>query len=104
MSGFIKVAALDDIPVGKMKPFEIGFDRIVICRTEAGVFALTDECSHDGAPISDGRIDRQQNIVCPRHGARFNCQSGEVVAPPAVTGIDTFQVKIENDEIYVLLD
>lgn len=104
MGEFKKVASVDDIPMGKMKAFEVGFDRIVICRTEDGIFALEDECSHDSAPISTGRLDRQGNLVCPRHGARFNCKTGDVTAPPAVVGIETYETKIENNEIYVFLE
>lgn len=104
MSGYQKVAKVEEIPLGKMKSVEIGFDRFIICHTEEGFFALVDECSHDGAPISDGRVDREGNVVCPRHGARFECKSGEVKAPPAVTAIDTFPVKVEDGDIYINID
>lgn len=103
MDGFKKVAKLDDIPENGMKSFEIDFEKIIICRTEDGVYALTDECSHDSAPISLGHIENCQ-VVCPRHGARFDIKSGDVKAPPAVVGIDTYEVKIDGDDIYVKLD
>lgn len=103
MDGFKKVAHVDDIPLGKMKPLSLTYDRIVICHTDDGFYALADECSHDSAPISDGRIDRNGNIVCPRHGAKFCCKTGDVVAPPAVVGIDNYELKIDNNEIFIKL-
>lgn len=103
MAEFKHVADTDDVPEGCLRSFSIGYDRVVICHTPEGFFALADECSHDGAPISAGHIDGNQ-IVCPRHGAAFNVQSGAVHAPPAVVGIDTYQIKIESNKIYVLLD
>lgn len=104
MAGFVKVAHIDEIPLRRMKSFDINFGNIVVCHTEDGFFALSDKCSHDSAPISTGRIDRKGQIVCPRHGARFDCKTGNVTHPPAVVGIDTFELKIENDEIYVSID
>ena len=104
MGQYKKAAHIDEIPPGKMKSVELEFNQIVICHTEDGFFALSNECSHDSAPISNGRISREGQIVCPRHGARFDCKSGEVKAPPAVVGIDTYEIKIENDEIFILVD
>lgn len=103
MSGFVKIAAVDEIPLNGMKSFEIDEEEILICRTEEGVFALADECSHDAAPISRGEICEGQ-LVCPRHGAKFDIKTGEVKGPPAVVGIDTYEVKIENNEIYVMIE
>ena len=104
MAGFKKVAHIDEIPLRRMKSFEIDFVNIVVCHTEDGFFAIADECSHDSAPISAGRINRKGQIVCPRHGAQFECKTGDVTHPPAVVGIDTYEVKIEDDEIYVSID
>ncbi len=104
MGQFQKVASINDIPLGKMKSFTVGYDKIVICHTENGFYAVEDNCSHDSAPISDGYIDAQGNIVCARHGAKFDCRSGDVKAPPAVVGLETFELKIENNEIYINID
>ena len=104
MSQFKRAAHTDEIPIGKMKAVKVGYDNIVICHTEEGFFAVSDECSHDSAPISSGTMNRQGHIICPRHGARFDCRTGEVKAPPAVVGIDCFELKIENNEIFVLID
>lgn len=103
MSEFKKACRADEIEVGKMKPVEIDGERIVIARTESGYFAVIDECTHDSAPISDGRV-RGEEIMCKRHGARFALATGDVTAPPAVAPLDVFEVKEENGEILVRLD
>jgi 3-phenylpropionate/trans-cinnamate dioxygenase ferredoxin subunit len=100
---FVKVAKTGDIPVGEMKAFEIGYNRFVVAHTEEGYFAVLNECTHDSAPISDGRI-RGNEIMCTRHGARFDLRTGAVTAPPAVAPIDTFEVKVQGDDIMVLLE
>jgi len=40
-------------------------------------------------------------IVCPRHGARFCIRTGEVLAPPAFEPIAIFPVRVNNGEIEV---
>lgn len=103
MAEFVRAAKTEDIPVGTMKGFEINFERILICHTKDGFYAVANECSHDSAPISAGELENNM-VICPRHGAKFDVTSGEVKAPPAVVGIDTFEIKIENDEIFVRLE
>ncbi len=103
MAEYVKVATENEIPAGSMKSFRVKNRRIVIYHAEDGYLALADECSHDYAPISSGHISNGE-IVCPRHGARFDLRTGEAKAPPAVVGIDTFQVKVEDGNIMVRMD
>lgn len=103
MAEFVKIASVDDIPVGTMKSFQRKNQRYIICRTEDNFYALADECSHDYVPLSLGHIEGKE-VVCARHGARFLLETGDATAPPAVAGIDTYEIKIENNEIFVMLD
>jgi nitrite reductase/ring-hydroxylating ferredoxin subunit len=103
MGEFIKIATTKDVPQGTMKPFEYRRHRLVLCNTQSGIYAVADECSHDSAPISEGEL-RGEEIVCPRHGARFNVKDGSVKAPPALVPIDTYEVKVEGEDVYVWLD
>jgi 3-phenylpropionate/trans-cinnamate dioxygenase ferredoxin subunit len=42
-----------------------------------------------------------EEIVCPRHGARFNIKPGKVTAPPAYEDIATFPVRKHEGRIQV---
>ena len=103
MAGYTNIAKTADIPLGEMRSFDIGLDSIVICHTEGGYFAVADECSHDSAPIRDGKLDGEE-IVCCRHGGRFSVIDGSVTGPPALVGIDRYELKIEGDDILVKMD
>ncbi len=103
MADFVKLTNISDVEQGKMKSFEIEYEKILLCNIDGEFFAVSNECSHDSAPISDGHLDGDQ-IVCPRHGARFCLKNGEVKAPPAVAPISTYELKIVNDEILIKLD
>ena len=103
MSEFKKVATTVEIPDGEMRAFQIGHDRIIICQIKGEFHALIDECTHDSAPISTGHIQNNE-LVCPRHGARFEIKSGAVKAPPALVPLDTYEIKIDGNDIYVKLE
>ena len=103
MSVFRRVARTTDIPLGEMRDFEVGPTKIVIAHTDDGFFAIADVCTHDSAPISDGEIDGEE-VVCMRHGARFDLKTGEVTGPPAVVPIDTFELEVDGDNILVRLN
>jgi nitrite reductase/ring-hydroxylating ferredoxin subunit len=100
---FHRVASVHDIPSGKVMAFEIDRRKIVICNTGEGFYALADECSHESIPFGHARLYKHE-LICPRHGARFDCRSGAVLAPPAIVPIETYQLKVDGDDIFVLLE
>jgi len=103
MSEFKRVAALNDIPPGTMKAFEVLHTRVLVCNINGSIYAIANECTHDSAPMSDGHLDGDQ-VVCPRHGARFDVKDGAAKAPPAVAPVDTYEVKIDGNDIFVLVE
>ena len=102
MASFVKVASKSDIPVGEMRSFIVEHGPIVICNVNNEFFALADECSHDSAPISDGSLNGG-SIVCPRHGATFDLQTGNATGPPAVVGIDKYELRIKDEDILIMI-
>lgn len=103
MGEFKRAARVDEIPVGTVKGFEIGFDKIVICNTGDGFYAVPDECTHESLPLNKARL-KGNVIICPHHGARFDVTDGSVTHPPAIVPLETYELKIEDGEIFVKLD
>ena len=66
-------------------------------------YAIEDLCTHDGSEISSGCVYGHV-IECPRHGARFDIRTGEVLEPPAYEPVRTFPVRIEDGIIQVCDD
>jgi 3-phenylpropionate/trans-cinnamate dioxygenase ferredoxin subunit len=99
-----KVGRKEDFPEGKATAIEVDGHAIVVCHVEGGKFyAVEDRCSHDDEELSSGDLEGC-DIVCPRHGARFDVRDGTVTAPPAIYPIDTYEVKVRHGEVYVQLD
>ena len=98
--GFVTVARVGDVPEGGVKVVRLE-DQPVALFLVAGVhYALDDVCTHDGGPLAEGVLDGHV-IECPRHGARFDVRTGEVLALPATAPVTAYAVKVEDDEIKV---
>lgn len=94
------VANVNEIPVGQFKPVTVNGKRLLICHTEQGFYAVDDTCTHDDGPLTDGWLDGNA-IECPRHGARFDVTTGQVLCLPAAVPIRSYPVQIVGDQINV---
>jgi 3-phenylpropionate/trans-cinnamate dioxygenase ferredoxin subunit len=97
---FVAVAKLDEVPAGTKKVVTVGKDEIILCNTLDRIFAVKNLCSHAYEKIDCGRM-KNGWIACPVHGARFDLETGDPINPPAVMKIETYEVRIEGDEISV---
>jgi nitrite reductase/ring-hydroxylating ferredoxin subunit len=103
MAEFIKIAKTSDIPPGGVMPFEAEGELIAICHVNGRFYAIKDVCTHMEYPLSNGLLD-DEIITCAWHGAKFNVRTGEVLSIPAYESVETYQVKVEGDDIYVLIE
>ncbi len=100
---YVRVCALSDMKEGEVRTVEINDRPIVLVRYEGVIYALDDLCTHDGGSLGDGGAIGGE-IVCPRHGARFDIKTGAATRMPAVYGIQTYDVKIEGNDVFVGLE
>lgn len=75
---------------------------IAIFRLGERCYATSDVCTHELAFLSEGWQDGDV-VECPLHQARFRITDGKCLGGPAETDLDTFEVKVEGDEVFVLL-
>lgn len=95
-----RVARLSEIPPASASRVEVNGSEILLCNVGGNIFAIEDVCTHDGAPLDQGTLEGRC-IVCPRHGATFDVETGEALTLPAVMPVMTFGVRIDGDDIYV---
>ena len=68
----------------------------------ASFYAIEDQCTHDGGPLGEGKLDGATGqIVCPRHGARFDLRTGAALTLPAIEPVPVYEVRIEGGDILV---
>ena len=103
MGEFVKVAKTSDIPAGTAKSFIVENEVVAIFNLNNNFYALKDQCSHMDLPLSDGILE-DGVIICAYHGAEFDIKTGDVLCPPAYEPVESFEVKVEDDQIYVSID
>ena len=74
--------------------------QILLVNAEGQYYAIQDLCTHDDAPLGQGRVVGCE-IECARHGAKFDVTDGSATALPAFRPIATFPVRIKDGVIEV---
>jgi 3-phenylpropionate/trans-cinnamate dioxygenase ferredoxin subunit len=97
---FIAVARADEFHPGQRMLFEIGQRSVAVFQVGDHFFAIADVCSHDNGPVAEGDVAGEE-IVCPRHGARFSLVTGKALSLPAVEDIPAYPVRVVDGEIQV---
>lgn len=97
---FVKAAEASEIPDGRLKLVDVHGERVAIANVGGSFFAFTDECTHDGGPLSEGDLEGEI-VTCPWHFSRFNVRTGEIVDSPAEEAVQVYAVRVQADEIYV---
>jgi len=90
---FLEIASVAELPEGERMFIEAAGKSIVIFNLAGKLFAIGDVCSHDNGPVGDGEIEEQE-IICPRHGARFDIRTGKATSLPAVVDIPSYPVRV----------
>ena len=91
-----------DVGAGEAMVVEVGGKRLALCNTGEGLYAIDDQCTHDGGPLDQGKLDGRE-IECPRHGARFDVTTGRALSLPAVRPVKTYPVRVHAGVVEVEL-
>lgn len=100
MSGWVRVSRGGELAPGQWRVVDVDGARIVVFNLDGEYHAIEDVCTHDGGQLTGGQVEDDQ-IECPRHGARFCIRTGDALTAPAYEPVATFPVRVENGEIQV---
>ncbi len=100
MSDWVDVIAEQALADGEHVVVDVDGVDIAVFKIDGVCYAIEDMCSHDGAEIASGVLDGDE-IICPRHGARFCVKTGAVKSAPAYENISCFPVRIDNGRLQV---
>ncbi|MGH8693525.1 MAG: non-heme iron oxygenase ferredoxin subunit [Burkholderiales bacterium] len=100
MSDWVTVAKVGELAPGEFRKIDVDGANIAVFNLSGGYYAIEDVCTHDGGQLTGGVVEGDQ-VVCPRHGARFCIKTGAALTAPAYEPTATFPVRIENGEIQV---
>jgi 3-phenylpropionate/trans-cinnamate dioxygenase ferredoxin component len=100
MSAWTPVCPLEQLPPGEHRVVDLEGTPAAVFNLGGELYAIEDVCTHDGGVLTGGPIEGDE-IVCPRHGARFCIRTGEALSPPAYEPAAKFPVRVENGIIEV---
>ena len=97
----IDVCKLSELPQGEMRLIEADGRKIGVFHCGDGELrAIEDRCSHDDGPLAEGGFDSAScTVECPRHGSLFDLKTGKPRTLPAYRPVETFEVRVEGDDI-----
>jgi nitrite reductase/ring-hydroxylating ferredoxin subunit len=102
MSEWHDIGAVDAVPDGEARAFEVAGERLCVVRHGECFFALADLCTHGHAFLSEGYCDVDEGVIeCPLHGGLFDLRTGEPKGAPAEKDAPVYQVKVSDGHLFV---
>jgi 3-phenylpropionate/trans-cinnamate dioxygenase ferredoxin component len=100
MSRFVEVAKKSEIPENGAIAVEAEGKRLALVNLSGEIYAIDDDCPHEGGPLSEGQISGEE-IECPWHTSHFNIKTGRVTMDPATEDVATYRVRLVGDAVEV---
>ena len=101
MSEWFKVGKPDDFPESQCVYLdETPLGEVVIIQQNGNFHALRGICSHEYFEFDDVPVQEGQ-LTCPLHFSAFDITTGEALNPPAEDPLEVFDIKIQDNYIWI---
>ena len=97
---WVNVCMTTDIAAAAWTVIDLDGTDVAIFNLDGEFHAIEDVCTHDHACLTGQPIEGCE-IICPRHGARFNIKTGEALTAPAYEPVHTFPVRVVEGLIQI---
>lgn len=79
--------------------------KILIAKIQDKIYATDGICTHEYADLSTGFLNEQEKTVtCPLHLSVFKLDDGVPQNPPAELPLKTYEIKVEDNGVYIMID
>lgn len=102
MKMYLRLCALEDIPSGEMKQFDLKEEEILVVNLKGQIYCLEGRCSHAGAPLAEGSLD-DEVLTCPWHYSQFKVTDGSVLRGPANAVLRVYRTEVKEGQLFVEL-
>lgn len=96
----MKALPLSQLPEGSMTALDVEGRHLLLANVAGEVHAVSGYCTHEETDLGIGFMI-EDRVVCPLHLSQFDLGSGAVQNPPATIPLTRFNVKIEDESIFV---
>jgi nitrite reductase/ring-hydroxylating ferredoxin subunit len=97
-----RLCSTDDVASGSALLVEIDDLELAVYNVDGQFYVTDDRCTHGPGSLSEGYLDGCV-IECDFHNGAFDIRTGEVVAPPCMVPLKTYEVVIENSDVMAML-
>ena len=98
---WVRVGPTSSIPPGDYATAEVDGAFVAVFNVDGEFLAVEDLCTHDGGGLAGGQLDGDQ-VICPRHGARFCLRTGRALSPPAYEPVRRYETRVVDGQLEVL--
>jgi toluene monooxygenase system ferredoxin subunit len=77
---FVEALPEAELWIGELRQLRVRGGRVLVLRTDAGIFAYEDRCPHLGLPLSAGTLDGH-TLTCAAHHFQFDASTGAGINP-----------------------
>ena len=91
----IRVASLEEMQAGQPLLVEAAGTPVVLVRAGDTVYACNDICTHQGGPLSEGKLSGTR-LSCPWHGWMFDVKTGECVMPSRGGAVPSYPTRVDE--------
>ncbi len=100
LSEWIKACSLEQVKEGQLFGLTVNEKKILLANLKGKILATDLICTHANADLSTGFLS-EEGVRCPLHLSVFNLENGEPQNLPAETALKVYNVKIDDNEVYV---
>jgi 3-phenylpropionate/trans-cinnamate dioxygenase ferredoxin subunit len=99
-----RVCSLSDVAPGTARRVDVGAHKIALVRCGDDLYAIGDTCSHAEVSLSEGEVlCDDKEIECWKHGSSFSLVDGEPQSLPATRPVPVYDVRVEGDDVIVVV-
>lgn len=102
LSEWIKACNLEQVKEGQLFGFTHNDKKLLLANLKGKIHATDLICTHADADLSTGILS-EEGVRCPLHLSVFNLDDGKPQNLHAEIPLKVYNVKIDDDEIYVEL-
>ena len=100
VSGYVRVADVQDIPRNEMRAFEVSGQKLLVADVEGRLYAVENRCPHRDYPLFLGSL-QGRILTCGFHYNKFDVTTGEALGPVTRVSLKTYEIKTKDSSIYI---
>ena len=100
MADWITACSIESLGQGEMFSFDHNEKKLLLTNINGKLFATDRICTHAEADLANG-ILTENGLTCPLHLSVFNMDDGKPQNLPAENPLQTYRIKIEDNDILI---